>query len=182
MVTGTHQDAPMKNFHLTLAQGKCILDINMYLGQNCQQIDLVVPISVTIKSLEEMIFKSVNIPDLATSNCMILSYNRRELPDDSFLFEAFQSQRRVPELIVDASSQNRQLRSVFLHSLIEMDRMFVSQFERSGSYRHFSIDTLFKKFNISGRIQSVGMDFRFNQLRQVVKVKWKEEAPWYREV
>ena len=26
------------------------------------------------------------------------------------------------------------------------------------------------------------MDFRFNQLRQVKKVQWKEEAPWYCEV
>ena len=46
---------------------------------------------MTVKTLEDLIFKSVNAPDLARSNCMILSYNRKEMPEDSFLFEAFQS-------------------------------------------------------------------------------------------
>ena len=31
-------------------------------------------------------------------------------------------------------------------------------------------------------IQSLSMDFRFNLLRNVKKVSWKKNQPWYREV
>ena len=39
-----------------------------------------------------------------------------------------------------------------------------------------------KKINPQTKKISVGLDFTFNTLRNVKRVPWSEEAPWFREV
>lgn len=49
------------------------------------------------------------------------------------------------------------------------DEIIRKQFENTNAYKRFTIEAVVKSTNMSGRI-AVGMDFRFNQLRQVLKV------------
>lgn len=107
VVTGDNRQGALPEsiqLGLVLAQGKCILDISIFLGPQSQQIELMVPTSINNKQLEILILKqeshqrsssvSVNLYKRLT-----LSYNKKELPDDAFLFQAFQNQKRPPNLV-----------------------------------------------------------------------------------
>ena len=46
----------------------------------------------------------------------------------------------------------------------------------------FSINLIIKKINPASKKLSVPLDFTFNALRNVKRVNWKSEAPWFREI
>jgi hypothetical protein len=43
----------------------------------------------------------------------------------------------------------------------------------------FEINLYIKRFNPITKKLSVNLDFTFNSLRNVKRVEWKEEVPWY---
>ena len=84
------QELMPTTFLLTLAQGKCLLDINMSMGQNSQQIKLVVPASISIGSLKKLILQTADnssstIPSDAS---LVISFNHKELQENSLLFQS----------------------------------------------------------------------------------------------
>ena len=74
------------------------------------------------------------------------------------------------------------LRPVSLQKFIQVEENLKKYFENFGLYKKYNLDAYLNFTCEVGRIKSVGMDFRFNQLRQVKKVNWKENAPWFCEV
>lgn len=49
----------MTTLVLTLAQGKCILDINLFLSNTSHQLELIIPSSITVESLQTLIIHTV---------------------------------------------------------------------------------------------------------------------------
>ena len=83
---------------LTVAQGKCILDINLFLGAKSNKIELVIPTSTTIDNLIERIILTAQRYELPLNSKMMLSFNKKELSEQQFIFQAL-FERRPPQLI-----------------------------------------------------------------------------------
>lgn len=65
--TGEKRSSPSESITtlvLNVAQGKCILDINLFLGNNSQKIELVIPSSIIVENLIEQIISAAHRLDL----------------------------------------------------------------------------------------------------------------------
>lgn len=83
---------------LTVAQGKCILNVNLFLGNNTHQIELVIPSSLTVASLQDLIIRTVQRLDLPKNAMLMLSYNKQELAKHEFIFQSL-FENRPPQLL-----------------------------------------------------------------------------------
>jgi len=83
------------------------------------------------------------------------------------------------------NNRNQRVNSASLKRANQVDRQLV-QYSRSHGYlKSLSVHAIMK-FNASKKsssLLSVCIDFRFNLLRNIKKVNWKQEGePWYRQV
>lgn len=163
------------------ARGKCILDVNLIIDHKPQLIELVVPTSIINCYLPDMLASTAAHLKQPRNSVLVASFNRKPLPEGEFIFQSFFDQNR-PE--VDKSKKppgsKEKGKSPLLVKFEHADEQLRKYFETNGQYRHFIIDACFKPSHQANA--GVGLDFRFNQLRQIVKVSWQEQAPWYREV
>jgi len=62
-------------------------------------------------------------------------------------------------------------------------KAFPSQVHQSGDSGHVDpVDKVQRYSSAAQQDRKLGVDFSFNTIKNVQKVPWKEEAPWYREI
>ena len=91
------QEKDPTTFLLTLAKGRCTLVIEMSMGQKSQQLEIVVPSSISIGALKKEILKALDksSPSIPSTTNLVISYNSKELQENTFLFQSLPDTRNI---------------------------------------------------------------------------------------
>lgn len=119
---------------------------------------------------------------------LVLSLRQQMLADGKFLFEALDDlladEQDDNQLIQDNGRQRRRQNKATLVTANNVDRQLQNYLRENQTHKTIEMSAMlkFKSDKSKSSQMSVCIDFRFNLLRNVKKVNWKIEAPWYREV
>lgn len=170
--------------NLKLSKGMCNLRINLINGRDGhaenEKSQLILPMysTVSISHLKVIIAKKYEhlIPQ---GSDLIIFFRRKELRNEQFLFENL-----IEAMSIKGGSEEKKnhRQSVTTEARVQNVDNYLTQYKQNTeSLRQFSF-TVYLKFKTEHAPMSLCMDFRFNCLRDVKKVQWKEGSPWYREV
>ena len=111
-----------------------------------------------------------------------MSIKKKALDEGKYLFETLYELFNGRD--EDANAANPRMNSASLRRAATIDKQLVQYQASHGYCKSISLQVNMKFVALDRRssMLSVCIDFRFNLLRNVKKVNWKVEAPWYREV
>jgi len=115
---------------------------------------------------------------------LIVFFRKKMINDHGWLFEQLiDSLNLASNYNSEENENNEQKNNTGSASKAKTcDRYFVSYYKTQKAYRQFKLKVYLKYKVENSSHFAICMDFQFNRLRDVKKVDWKNESPWYCEV
>eukprot|EP00347_Sterkiella_histriomuscorum_P016676 403352282 len=163
---------------LKLCKRKFQLSLHIQDSKNMShELQLELFASCTVFTLKHMIYEKAKIKVCE----QIISNKKEVLSDDKFLFSYLALTPFQEEEQKQGGSGFDNFNSAIIEEeLMDLKNTNIADQENQLTIKH-RLSLVLKKVNPINKRISVGLDFTFNSLRNVKRVNWQPDAPWFRE-